>query len=274
LASSKLLERRWKQHDQDIHKERLRTVKSAVRSQFLGAAPYAHNEQVRTAAKEAVAERKYTEIERENRILLEKMSNIMQDPKPKLYNPKRFEVASLNRNKRKRELVKITIENQAILKRLQEKAPTYSVNKWNEEYKKNEQFKHNLLEYPQLLDMRSSQNMGTRLDGETDPAYEQLPNIRGSTSQGPRSSTASANMRNTRSGVYSAQTIGQQQKQPIVRQAENLDENRIVLYKRSKQLGQGYYIVEISSSKSHLFISAHDVESPESFLIELPEKRA
>jgi hypothetical protein len=30
---------------------------------------------------------KYTEIERENRILLEKMSNIMQDPKPKLYNP-------------------------------------------------------------------------------------------------------------------------------------------------------------------------------------------
>ena len=28
-----------------------------------------------------------TEIERENRILLEKMSNIMQNPKPNLYNP-------------------------------------------------------------------------------------------------------------------------------------------------------------------------------------------
>ena len=47
-----------------------------------------------------------------------------------------------------------------------------------------------------------------------------------------------------------------------------------MLYKRSKSLGHGYYIVEISSSNSHLFISAHDVESPESFLIELPEKRA
>jgi hypothetical protein len=47
-----------------------------------------------------------------------------------------------------------------------------------------------------------------------------------------------------------------------------------VLYKRSKQLGQGYFVVEISSNNSHLFISAHDVESPESFLIELPEKRA
>ena len=59
-----------------------------------------------------------------------------------------------------------------------------------------------------------------------------------------------------------------------MRQAENLDENRIVLYKRSKQLGTGYYVVEISSNNSHLFIAAHDVESPESLLIELPEKRA
>jgi hypothetical protein len=61
---------------------------------------------------------------------------------------------------------------------------------------------------------------------------------------------------------------------PLVRQAENLDENRVVLYKRSKQLGAGYFIVEISSTKTHLNIAAYDVESPESLLIELPEKRA
>jgi hypothetical protein len=47
-----------------------------------------------------------------------------------------------------------------------------------------------------------------------------------------------------------------------------------VLYKKGKQLGQGYYIVEISSNNSSLFIAAYDVESPESFLIELPEKKA
>lgn len=72
----------------------------------------------------------------------------MQDPKPKLYNPKRFEVGSLNRDRRKKELVKITIENQAILKRLQEKQPTYSVSKWNEEHRKHEELKMNLLEFP------------------------------------------------------------------------------------------------------------------------------
>lgn len=70
----------------------------------------------------------------------------------------------------------------------------------------------------------------------------------------------------------SNQNLGK--KGPIIRQAEALDENRIVLYKKGKQLGQGYYIVEISSNNTHLFIAAYDVESPESLLIELPEKRA
>ena len=39
-------------------------------------------------------------------------------------------------------------------------------------------------------------------------------------------------------------------------------------------MGQGYYIVEISSNNTHVFIAAYDVESPESLLIELPDKRA
>lgn len=61
---------------------------------------------------------------------------------------------------------------------------------------------------------------------------------------------------------------------PISKQADNLDENRIVHYKKGKQLGNGYYIVEISSNSQFLYIAAYDVESPESFLIELPEKKA
>ena len=47
-----------------------------------------------------------------------------------------------------------------------------------------------------------------------------------------------------------------------------------MLYKRSKQLGQGLYLVEISTNQSHLFIAAFDVETDESLLIELPEKKA
>ena len=58
LASSKLLQRRWQAHDHEIHKRHLRTVKSAVRGQFLTQGPYVHNEPGRVAAKEALAERK------------------------------------------------------------------------------------------------------------------------------------------------------------------------------------------------------------------------
>ena len=71
-------------------------------------------------------------------------------------------------------------------------------------------------------------------------------------------------------GAWNKLTKGDQ----IVRQAAILDENRIVLYKRGKQIATGYYIVEISSNNTHLFIAAYDVESPESLLIEVPESRA
>ena len=33
----------------------------------------------------------------------------------------------------------------------------------------------------------------------------------------------------------------------VIRQTDGLDENRIVLYRKGKNLGLGFYIVEISS---------------------------
>lgn len=35
----------------------------------------------------------------------------------------------------------------------------------------------------------------------------------------------------------------------VIRQAENLDENRIMLYRKGKYLGKGYFLVEISMSR-------------------------
>jgi trehalose-6-phosphate synthase len=51
---------------------------------------------------------------------------------------------SLNVNIRKQELVKITIENQRILKRLQDKKPTFQVRELEEERKKNEKLLDNI----------------------------------------------------------------------------------------------------------------------------------
>jgi len=76
-VSSKLLDRKWREQEQMIHKRKLREAKSAIRPQQ--SKPYAPTITMRNAKKEAMLERRYTEIERENRILLEKMSNIMQN---------------------------------------------------------------------------------------------------------------------------------------------------------------------------------------------------
>lgn len=97
-----------------------------------------------------------------------------------------------------------------------------------------------------------------------------LPRI-GASAGGPRNGNKSFT---TAGGVNESMLGGGKVAKPIVRQADTLDENRIVLFKKGKHLGPSYYIVEISSNNSYLFIAAYDVESPESFLIELPEKKA
>lgn len=43
--------------------------------------------------------------------------------------------------------MKITVENQAILKRLQEKQPTYSVTKWSRDFQEIEKIRNNMCEY-------------------------------------------------------------------------------------------------------------------------------
>lgn len=58
------------------------------------------------------------------------------------------------------------------------------------------------------------------------------------------------------------------------RQAEALDQNRVVHYKKGRHIGGGYFVIEISSSVKNLFIAAFDVESPASFLITIPFPRA
>mmetsp|Transcript_14541 Transcript_14541/g.16257 ORF Transcript_14541/g.16257 Transcript_14541/m.16257 type:complete len:303 (+) Transcript_14541:79-987(+) len=207
-------------------------------------------------------EDRYTEIERENRILLEKMTSIMQKPNrtSTSFSQDRFSnypgiitnKKSLNRAQRKHDLLKITLENQAILRRLQDKSSNYNVARWENQHMQRQGLLKNMSEYP---DDYSSKNRKRLYNRSEAAGTSYRPH-----SLGPRQTWRNKN--------HTAKTA------PIVKQAEALDENRLVHYKKGKQLGAGYYIVEISSSSSNLFIAAYDVESTESFLITLPDKRA
>ena len=143
---SKILSRKWKEHEAAIHRRKLDNVKSSI-SQKNQRPYYIKNPTLlaaKRAKKEVLAEERYTEIERENRILLEKMSSIMSKQKPSLYRPPQTAIMikrSLNRNRRKIEFEKITSENEKILKRLQKKTATYSVERWEEQFAKQKEYR-------------------------------------------------------------------------------------------------------------------------------------
>lgn len=255
-SGNKILTKKWQEKERRIHMQRLRSVKPTIDMRK----PKNFKHLKSRAKKEQMLEDRYTEIERENRILLEKMTSIMQKPNrtSTSFSTDRFAQQtlaakkSLNRAQRKQELLKITLENQAILRRLQDKSSNYNVAKWEHEHRARQDLLKNMSEYPDEYDQKFRKRMFNKSEA-------------GGTGYRPRSLGPRQTWRNKN---HTAKTA------PIVRQAEALDENRIVHYKKGKQLGSGYYIVEISSNSSNLFIAAYDVESTESFLITLPEKRA
>jgi hypothetical protein len=67
---------------------------------------------------------------------------------------------SLNKGYRRKELLKITMENQAILRRLQDKSSSYSVLKWEENFKDTKKYSRNISEYP--LNQTTSSAIGLR----------------------------------------------------------------------------------------------------------------
>ena len=56
LVSSKILDRKWREQEQQLHKKKLRDVKSAIRP--LQEKPFAPQAQMRNAKKDAMLERK------------------------------------------------------------------------------------------------------------------------------------------------------------------------------------------------------------------------
>lgn len=74
--------------------------------------------------------------------------------------------------------MRITVENQAILRRLQDKAPTYSVTKWEEDFKVMEKLKENMMEQPYEIGIgntRSRAMLTTANLDPSDPAYNSIP---------------------------------------------------------------------------------------------------
>lgn len=92
-------------------------------------------------------EERLATVERDNRILLEKMSYIMRST-PRVDNRNKYQHNSLNETKRQRELLRVTHENQAILRRITAKPPEYSRQKDAQDWDENKATMERIGKYP------------------------------------------------------------------------------------------------------------------------------
>ena len=116
---NKILSKKWEETNQKIHADKLKKMQPRVNS----GSPVKFSHLKYKAKRDKILVDRFTEIERENRILLEKMSSIMNK---KQLKDGSAGVKSLNKAARKEQMRRITLDNQALLKRLQDKSPCYN----------------------------------------------------------------------------------------------------------------------------------------------------
>lgn len=133
---------KWQERQYKIHRQKLQKIKSSVDNK----APQLYPHLYQKLKKAQMEEDRCTIIERDNRTLVKRMTDLMQ--KSALDTHNHVEYRSLNKERRRRELVKITQENMALLKRLQQRPPTYNHLVWEQQRERNEALCDRICRYP------------------------------------------------------------------------------------------------------------------------------
>ncbi|XP_069490505.1 sperm axonemal maintenance protein CFAP97D1 [Ambystoma mexicanum] len=124
-----VLKKKWDNHHYQCHRSRVDSAKSEIDNKppkvFLH-----HHVQMKKLQME---QERMAVIEKNNRLLLDRIAHIMRS-KGSVDNWNECYIKSLNGGKRNRDMVKISMENQAINKRLQEGKAYYNHKKWEEEW--------------------------------------------------------------------------------------------------------------------------------------------
>eukprot|EP00392_Amoebophrya_sp_AT5.2_P011770 g11855.t1 len=220
-VGSRLCEKRNEERRAYLHKEKLRNMQPHIDT----SEPFCLRlDHIRNNLKrEQLLEERYGEIDRENRILLQKMSDIMRNTTVGSQKPgasgTRAHV-SMNRDARKKELLRITHENQLILKRIQRAQPMYNHVKWEESYKQNQTYLKNCCEYPVVL----RKQMAAGLEGS----------------------------------LAAQATVGEGSGK-LEKYSEKAADLKYVLKEgKRKKIGESYYLVEMATDGRTLTISAYD----------------
>ncbi|KAM6283833.1 uncharacterized protein CFAP97D2 [Spheniscus humboldti] len=142
-CGNKYLQLKWDKAKYEEHKKRIQAAKPLVDT----SAPATYGHLHLKLGKLKLEEDRLSVIERDNRLLLEKMSCIMRT-KGQIDNKNDYKAKSLNGEKRKQELRRVNQENRAILDRIKKSQPQYQVQRWHEDWQRAEKYMANVARYP------------------------------------------------------------------------------------------------------------------------------
>lgn len=249
---NKLCAKREEQRRHEHHRDRVKNMRPQVDTKEPKVCQFDH---IRNNLKrEQMLEERYTQIDRENMTLLKKMSDIMKHPTFSVPKEPKGPV-SLNRDFRKKDLIRITQENQHILKRIQQAQPVYNHVAWEESHRMNAGYLRNCCEYPITLhggQMRGGPGGGlVPLDGSGQEAFQESQANLEQYMEEDRQRAAESSAAKDQAGPE--------------------EELRYVL-KEGKKIGEGYYLVEMATDGRTMTISAYDGDTQKTLELLVNEK--
>ncbi len=75
---NKIVSKKWKEYENDVHKKKLHDIKNRIRPRIDSSPPPSFKHLADRKKQEQLMEERFTEIEKENRILLEKVTQMMK----------------------------------------------------------------------------------------------------------------------------------------------------------------------------------------------------
>ncbi|CUI14259.1 Hypothetical protein, putative [Bodo saltans] len=164
-VASQICSDRVQTRNYNQHRQKLASMRSAVDNRPPPMYPHLYQK----LKKAQLEEERCSDIERDNRTLVKRMTDIMQRGGIDNAAPA-YQVTSLNKVKRRQDLTRITDENHSLLKRIQEQQPWILVDVTLVLWERGEQLCDRICRYPYRPSASSPGRSPGRGDSSTLPA--------------------------------------------------------------------------------------------------------
>ncbi|KAG5283170.1 hypothetical protein AALO_G00039100 [Alosa alosa] len=171
---SKYLQFKWDQSTYDMHQKKVSSAKATISR----TPPKTYDHLFNKTKKKKLEEDRMSIIERDNHMLMEKISHIMRTTGG-IDNKNDYISKRLSSAKRQQDLLQITEENLRILQRLTQCGPNYSIQLWQDDWVRTCTLMDSIGRYPRMNSVQSlkgdarSVKRGVRCHKTTQPGPEQ-----------------------------------------------------------------------------------------------------